>query len=408
MKEFFSLPKQLQIRELLRFISITVSSAIFPFMAMYYVSYFGNLVTGALIVVTQLSGFFATLYGGHLSDAWGRKKVVDLGSLLAVVGWSVTVFANLPHQVIPQLTFAGILLIEIAHQFYSPAYEAMTIDLTDEHNRRFVYTIGYWLINIAVMLGAGIAGLFYDRYFFQLLLVLLTISVVCLLVAHFYFDETRPADMEFEHGHGILSTFKNYSQVLVDKPFVIYTLGSIGTSVVWLQVDNFFSVNLKLNFQEIILYGQTITGAKMLSVAVFTNTFLIVFFMTTINRWTKKWSLLHQLTIGTIMCAVGMLLNISLNSFLPLLFAMVGFTLGEMIAVPASQVLRADMMDQDKIGSYSGFLSITQPIASILAGSMVSLSHFTGKIGVQVTLILLSSLGLWLILKAAHLRHIQD
>ena len=80
MKEFFALPRQLQLRELLRFISITVSSAIFPFMAMYYVSYFGNLMTGFLIILTQLSGFFATLYGGHLSDAWGRKKVVDLGS----------------------------------------------------------------------------------------------------------------------------------------------------------------------------------------------------------------------------------------------------------------------------------------------------------------------------------------
>ncbi|MCP1639501.1 DHA1 family multidrug resistance protein B-like MFS transporter [Streptococcus gallinaceus] len=408
MKEFFALPRQLQLRELLRFISITVSSAIFPFMAMYYVSYFGNLMTGFLIILTQLSGFFATLYGGHLSDAWGRKKVVDLGSLLAVLGWAVTVVANLPHHVLPQLTFAGILMIEIAHQFYSPAYEAMTVDLTDEHNRRFVYTIGYWLINIAVMLGAGIAGLFYDRYFFQLLLVLLMISVICLLVAHFCFDETRPDGMTFEHGHGLFSTFKNYRQVLVDKPFVIYTLGSIGTSVVWLQVDNFFSVNLKLNFQEIVLFGQTITGAKMLSIAVFTNTFLIVFLMTTVNRWTKKWPLLHQLTIGSVICAVGMFLNISFNSFWLLLFSMIGFTFGEMINVPASQVLRADMMNQDKIGSYSGFLSITQPIASIIAGSMVSLSHFTGKIGVQISLLLLASTGLWLILKAAHMRHIQD
>ncbi|CRH91101.1 Uncharacterised protein [Chlamydia trachomatis] len=89
------------------------------------------------------------------------------------------------------------------------------------------------------MLGAGIAWLFYDRYFFQLLLVLLMISVICLLVAHFCFDETRSDGMTFEHGHGLFSTLKNYRQVLVDKPFVIYTLGSIGTSIVWLQVDNF-------------------------------------------------------------------------------------------------------------------------------------------------------------------------
>ncbi|CRH93613.1 Uncharacterised protein [Chlamydia trachomatis] len=67
---------------------------------------------------------------------------------------------------------------------------------------------------------------------------------------------------------------------------------------------------------------------------------------------------------------------------------MIGFIFGEMINVPASQFLRADMMNQDKIGSYSGF---TQPIASIIASSMVSLSHFTGKIGVQISLLLLVS-----------------
>ncbi|WP_307975857.1 MFS transporter [uncultured Streptococcus sp.] len=408
MREFLTLPKQLQLRELMRFISITVSSAIFPFMAMYYVTYFGNLVTGILIVVTQVAGFFATLYGGHLSDAIGRKKVVDFGTFWTVVGWAIAVAANVPHHVMPQLTFVGLLIIEVAYQFYSPAYDAMTIDLTDESDRRFVYTIGYWLVNIAVMLGAGIAGIFYDKFFFELLIALLVISFGCFLVAHFKFDETRPADMVFEHGKGILSTFKNYGQVLVDKPFVLYTLGTIGASVVWLQVDNYFSVNLKQHFQQVVIMGQTITGAKMLSIAVFTNTFLIVVLMTTVNRWTKTWPLLRQLTIGSIICAVGMFFNISLNQFWPIVIAMVGFTFGEMINVPASQVLRADMMNEDKIGSYSGFLSITQPIASILAGAMVSLSHFTGAIGVQLVFLFLAVAGLGLVLRAAHLRHIHD
>ncbi|MCC9831767.1 MFS transporter, partial [Streptococcus agalactiae] len=136
----------------------------------YYVQYFGNLVTGILIIITQLSGFVATLYGGHLSDAIGRKKVVIVGSLLATIGWAITIAANVPNHITPHLTFVGILIIEIAHQFYFPAYEAMTIDLTNEQNRRFVYTIGYWLVNIAVMLGSGIAGIFYDHHFFELLI----------------------------------------------------------------------------------------------------------------------------------------------------------------------------------------------------------------------------------------------
>ncbi len=74
MREFFTLPKQLQWREELRFIYIILGSAIFPFMSMYYVQYFGAFITGLLVIVTQVISFIGILYGGHLSDSLGRKK----------------------------------------------------------------------------------------------------------------------------------------------------------------------------------------------------------------------------------------------------------------------------------------------------------------------------------------------
>ncbi|VGR38377.1 Multidrug resistance protein imrP [Streptococcus pyogenes] len=36
MQEFLNLPKQIQLRQLVRFVTITLGSSIFPFMAMYY------------------------------------------------------------------------------------------------------------------------------------------------------------------------------------------------------------------------------------------------------------------------------------------------------------------------------------------------------------------------------------
>lgn len=174
MQEFLNLPKQIQLRQLVRFVTITLGSSIFPFMAMYYTTYFGTFWTGLLMMITSLMGFVGTLYGGHLSDALGRKKVIMIGSVGTTLGWFLTILANLPNAAIPWLTFAGILLVEIASSFYGPAYEAMLIDLTDESNRRFVYTINYWFINIAVMFGAGLSGLFYDHHFLALISSLIT------------------------------------------------------------------------------------------------------------------------------------------------------------------------------------------------------------------------------------------
>ncbi|EFR44338.1 MDR family MFS transporter [Streptococcus pseudoporcinus] len=401
MKEFFNLSKQIQIRQLVRFVTITLGSSIFPFMAMYYATYFGTLWTGFLMIVTSFAGLLGSLYGGHLSDAIGRKKVVIYGSIGTTIGWLLAIVANVPNHVMPDLMFLGILLVELASSFYAPAYEAMLIDLTDLNNRKFVYTINYWFINIAVMLGAGLSGLFYDHYFLDLLIALFLVNILCFLIAYFYFDETMPEDHSFTHNRGLGGTFRNYKEVFKDKPFLIFTLGSILFSSIWLQMDNFVPVHLKLAFQETRVLGFQITGAKMLSIMVFTNTILIVALMTLSNKLTERWPLLQQLILGSGIFTVGMFLAFSFSHFTGIIIAVIIFTIGEMINVPANQVLRAEMMDQSKIGSYTGFISMTQPLGAVLAGLIVSLSHFTGLIGVQVSFLLIAIVGLYLIILAA-------
>lgn len=404
MREFFQLPKQIQVRQFVRFITITLGSSIFPFMAMYYTSYFGAFWTGILMMVTSFTGFIGTLYGGHLSDAIGRKKVIMLGSVVSTLGWLLTILANAPKMVLPWLTFVGILLVELASSFYAPAYEAMLIDLTDDSNRRFVYTINYWFINIAIMLGAGISGLFYDQYFLELLIVLLIINIVCFGIAYRYFGETRPEHYRFEHGVGILAGLANYRQVFEDRAFVLFTVGTILFSSVWLQMDNYVPVHLKLYFEETDVLGIHLTSSKMLSLMVFTNTLLIVLLMTLINRLTAKWRLLPQLVIGSVIFAFGMLLSFTFTGFFAIWCSVVVFTIGEMLNVPANQVLRAEMMDQSKIGSYTGFISMAQPLGAILAGLLVSLSHFTGQVGVQLAFVLIACVGLYVIVLSAKMK----
>ncbi|MFC3927025.1 MDR family MFS transporter [Streptococcus caprae] len=407
MNEFFSLPKQIQLGEAMRFLSIMIGSAVLPFMSMYYVSYFGTFWTGILIVVTQVAGFIASLYGGHLSDALGRKTVIKQGYLLSAVGWLVAIIANVPGHPLPWITFIGVFMVNIGSNYFSPAFDAMVIDMTDETNRRFVYTIGYWLINIAVMLGAGIAGLFYDQFFFELLIALLIVEMLCYAVVIAKFGETKPEHVEFDHGHGIFDSFRNYGEVLSDKAFLTYTLGIILYGAIWAQVDNYLAVHLKLHFVPAVIFGQTITGAKMLSSAVFINTVMIVLLMTTINRLTKSFKLAPQLILGGGLFVVGMMLAFVFNQFVPIALTVVIYTFGEMIYVPASQVLRADMMDEAKVGSYSGLVSMAGPVGNIIAGTMVSLSHFTGIIGVEITLILLAVCGIGMMIRAAQMKQLE-
>lgn len=403
MKEFFSLPKQLQWRLELSFLSVVLGSAIFPFMSMYYVEYFGAFITGMLVIITQVFSFVAILYGGHLSDSIGRKKVADIGNLGVVLGYMLTMLANIPGRVMPLLTFVGIFIVEIMSNFNHPAYDAMIIDLTDEKNRRYVYTINYWLINVAVMFGAGIAGAFYDHHFFELLIAMTGIALFTFMVMYFKFAETRPVNLVFNHGKGILSTFANYGDVVKDKTFMIYTAGTILFASVWAQIDNYIAVHYKTIYQPSTLFGFEVTGAKLLSITVLINTIMIVLFMTTANRLTRQMKLIPQLVLGSAIFASGLFAAFTFKTLVPILIAAVFYTIGEMINVPASQVLRAQMMDDNKIGSYSGFISIAQPLGIVLAGGMVSLSGLTGVLGVQIVFVTVATTGVFLIVKAAQM-----
>ncbi|WP_306693982.1 MFS transporter [Streptococcus didelphis] len=398
----FTLPKQIQIRQLVRFVTITLGSSVFPFMAMYYTSFFGTLWTGILMMLTSLAGFIATLYEGHLSDAIGRKYVIIIGSIGCITGWFIAILANLPNLILPWLTFVGILLVEIFSSFYAPAYEAMLIDLTEDKNRRFVYTINYWFINIAVMFGAGISGLFYDHYFLELLIALFLVALGCFFVAYYYFDETKLENHDFEHGSGMFASLKNYSQVLKDRAFVMFTIGSIFMASIWMH--NYIPVHLKLHFVQTNLFGFQITSSKMLSLMVFTNTLLIVIFMTILSKVTENWPLLTQIIIGSLIFTIGIFLSFTFTHLLMIWLAVIIFTVGEMINVPANQLLRVKMMKQSKIGSYTGFISMVQPLGAIFAGLLVSVSYFTGKIGVQIVFLVFAFIGITLIVLSAKMK----
>lgn len=155
---------------------------------------------------------------------------------------------------------------------------------------------------------------------------------------------------------------------------------------------------------KVPFFGQELTGAKMLSLAILVNTVMIVFLMTTVNRWTEKMKLIPQYLLGAGLFSTGLFFTMVFDSVWPILIMVFLYTIGEMIMIPAGQVLRAEMMDEDKVGSYSGFLSMTNPLGTILASFMLSLSYFTGKTGVLTLFVLIAASSMILIVKSAHSR----
>ncbi|QEA56856.1 MFS transporter [Weissella hellenica] len=400
MQEFMALNRNLKLRTLTVFLTVLLGSSIGPNMTIYYVQYFGAFISGLLLMIVSVAGFIAGLYGGHLSDVWGRKRTMLTGSALIIIGYGLAMFMNAPWYTNPYVTFVGFLLASVGASFADPAEQAMMIDASTIANRKFVYALIYWVLNIGVMIGAAIGGWFFRDYLFELLMGSVVVGFINAFIIKFGMAETLDMN-HIQANSSVWSAVKSYGQVLSDKRYVLFMFGSIFSVVIYSQPDFYLAAHLTKSFNDYTFMGIHFYGQRMLSFMLVINTILIVLVMNYINRFTNRWALRRSFAFGTFLQGFGFAISFLLHDFWPLIIVTVVFTLGEIINVPSSQTMRADMMNPAKIGAYSGAFAATRPVGNIVAGSMVSLSQFTNDLGMAGALMIGTFIAIVTIMKAS-------
>nr|WP_225353669.1 MFS transporter [Lacticaseibacillus sharpeae] len=278
----------------------------------------------------------------------------------------------------------------------------MMIDASTAANRKFVYALIYWIINISVMLGAALGGWFFRDYLLELLLALIAVSLFNLAIVRFGMSETMTEATQTSSS--VWGALKSYLNVLADRRYMLFIIGSVLLAIVTRQPDYYLAVHLGADFHTTTLFGITIYGQRMLSIVTLVNTVMIVTMMSLFTRLTDKWSLVKANAVGAVLFAVGFAFSFVTSTLWPLIAAAVILTLGEMISVPANQTLRADMMNPAKIGAYSGLMSVVSPIAAIFAGLLVSASSIFGNYGMAVLMLIFGGLSILATTKAARMR----
>lgn len=93
---FRELHPNIRARILIQFLSKVIGSMIFPFMAIYFSREINSSVAGFLLMINVLVQFLAGMYGGHLADIIGRKKLMVTGELLKCLPFSGWYYAIPP------------------------------------------------------------------------------------------------------------------------------------------------------------------------------------------------------------------------------------------------------------------------------------------------------------------------
>lgn len=72
---FWSMHRNIKIRIITSFLTRTVSTMIFPFMAIYFSIKLGSVLAGVLLLVNVMAALIIGLYGGYIGDRLGRKRL---------------------------------------------------------------------------------------------------------------------------------------------------------------------------------------------------------------------------------------------------------------------------------------------------------------------------------------------
>ncbi|ECL7895370.1 TPA: MFS transporter [Listeria innocua] len=397
---FKELHPNIRARILIQFLSKIIGSMIFPFMAIYFSMEINSKVAGILLMINVLVQFLAGMYGGHLADIIGRKKLMVAGELLKVFAFLGMVLCNSPIFHSPWITFVMLLLIGVAQGLINPAGEAMLIDVSTPENRSFMYSVSYWANNLSMMIGIIVGGWFFVDYLFPLLVVLFVMSFVTAWLTISLISETLKQKAVVEKGsYGLVGMLKNYGQVLHDYRFLLYTIGGIAIMSIEFQRSNYISVRLAEDFQALLVHfgplgNITLNGVQIVSVLTAVNTLFIVLFTVPVARFVTKKAQQPIMYVGFTLFAIGFAVCAFANNLAVLLLATAVLSIGELLYVPTRQTILAAIVDDDRRGAYMAFNGIIFQIGKMIGSVSLVFAPFIGKYGMATFTILLGVLSI--------------
>ncbi|WP_271003531.1 MDR family MFS transporter [Listeria seeligeri] len=387
---FRELHPNIRARILIQFLSKIIGSMIFPFLAIYFTMEINSSVAGVLLLINVFVQFVAGIYGGHLADVIGRRKLMITGEVLKVFAFLGMVLCNSPFFHSPWITFAMLLIIGVAQGLVNPAGEAMLIDVSTPENRAFMYSISYWANNLSMLIGIMVGGWFFVDYLFPLLVALLIMSFVTAWLTIILISETLELKVVPEKGsYGLLEMFKSYGQVLHDYRFLLYTIGGIAVMSIEYQRGNYISVRLAEDFQHFLVnFGPlgevNLNGVQIVSVLTAVNTLFIVLFTVPIARWVTKRAQQPIMYVGFSLFAIGFAVCAFANSLIVLLVATAVLSIGELLYVPTRQTILATIVDDNKRGAYMAFNGIIFQIGKMIGSVSLVFAPFIGKYGMGI------------------------
>lgn len=337
-----------------RFVDGIGGTLLFPFFALYITQKFGVGMTqaGILLGMSSLFGLIGGMFGGALTDKFGRKQLILFGLVFSAISTLSFGLVNELRIMYPLVIVVG-LLSNISH----PAHEAMIADILPENKRQEGFGILRVVANFSWIIGPTIGGFLASRNFFLLFVIDSVISCLVAVIIYRTIPETKPEPHAHEKSESFLQTVMGYRFVLRDTAFISFIVANIIMLIVYQQMYGSLSVYLRDN------HGINPQGYGFLMT---TSAITVVLFQFWLTRIIKRRPPFLMMAFGTIFYMVGFFLFGVFTTFILFALNIVIITIGEMIVVPTSQALVAGFAPEALRGRYMAIAGLSWAIPSTI------------------------------------------
>ncbi|KEK23127.1 MDR family MFS transporter [Bacillus gaemokensis] len=410
---FWSMHQNIKIRIITSFFTRTVYTMIFPFMAIYFSTTLGSSLAGTLLLINVCASIIVGLYGGYIADQLGRKKIMLVGQAMQFTGVVSMGICISPYVNSPWLTFCFMLVHSLGTGLMSPAIEAMLIDVSTPENRKMMYAINYWCINLSMAIGALLGGLLYEQYRTQLFITLSIVSALTFIMLALCIEEVYVAEKKVQQKNILKNIASSYKVVIKDRAYICFCLAFLCTLGLEFQVTNYIGIRLEQEFQtlQFTLWNGTtfdLTGIRMLSWISAENTLLIVLFSVLAVKIVKGFKEENVLFVGVFIFTLGFAIVGSSNNVWILLLAVFLYTIGEMMYAPVRQSILAAHVPENARSSYMAIGGLIFHGAGIMGALGVLLGSIIPSFGMSIVYFVIGVVGMLLFMKGVQLYKQKD